>query len=68
MVTETIKQKDVQDGYMNINNWTRNGITYDAQWCILNKWIRKNKSEDDMFQVRNRILSKDTYINKLSKW
>ena len=67
MVTDTIKQKDVNPLYMNIHNWIRVGITNFAVPVCRDIWGRKSNTESDRYTTRNTTFDHKPIL-PLKKW
>ena len=64
MVTITIKQKDVEPYYNNINHWIILGITDDAIWSCIEIYTSKNP------RLRYRMLRNNygDIMQPVTKW
>ena len=69
MVTQIIKQQDIHPDYNKTNHWIEFGITNDAGYLLIHKWIIKNKRDCCWSTVVNKIYGDPEHrINNLTKW
>ena len=66
MVTEIIKQEDINEFYLDIDYWIENGITNDAVYLVVNTWAHTHKP--DMSEIRNRRKPSNQKYIPLTKW
>ena len=67
MVTETIEQQEINNSYMNINNWIKYGIFDDAVTLCRERWnYTPNHNYSHSWEVRNKTDFDN--INPVIKW
>ena len=70
MITEIIKNDDIDTGYMLIRKWIRNGITNDAVCLCRDRWENINNKNyvNTELNYISIIRNQDDYPKPISKW